>query len=144
MKKVIALRGTASKGKSQTISKAYRQLLEKYPDAKVENLAPSWGIDIKVTLTVGATKIGIESRGDPSNRLPESLVEFVGIGCKIIICATRTSGGTVNAVDDLKTTHGYEIIWLEQKDAGYSESEREAANRKMAKRIVAEVEKSMT
>ena len=117
--------------------------MEKDPNAKVEDLAPSWGIEVKVTLTINATKIGIESRGDPSNRLPESLLEFVAIGCNIIICATRTSGGTVDAVDDLKTAQGHEIIWFEQKDAGDSESAREAANRKMAKQIVSEVEKSL-
>src|SRR5438270_370149 len=92
MKKVIALRGISSKGKSQTIRQAYDLLVAKYPQARVEHLAKSWGIDIKVVLTINGVKIGIESRGDPSNRLPESLTEFAEMGCEVIICATRTRG----------------------------------------------------
>ena len=143
MKKVLALRGTASKGKSQTIRKAYDLLRTKYPEAIVEDLAPSWGIDIKVVLTINGVKIGIESRGDPSNRLPESLIEFAGMSCEVIICATRTSGGTVTAVENLKTTHNYELVPFEQADAGNSKSDQDAANRKMAKQIAAETEKAL-
>jgi hypothetical protein len=146
MKEVIALRGTTNKGKGQTVKKVPGLLLAKYPGAKVENLIPqSRSLDIKVLVTINGVKVGIESQGDPRpGRLPESLTDFVKLGCEIIICATRTSRGTVIAVEKLKTDSGYNIVWLGQNDAGPSESDREAANQKMAQRIVSEVGKSLS
>jgi len=144
MKKVIALRGVGSKGKSTTIRKAYDLLTAKYPNASVEHAPGRWGIDVKVVVTIGEVKIGIESRGDPGPALPGSLDEYVEINCEIIVCTTRSRsyGGTVIAVKNLKA-HGYEVVWFEQKDAGDSQSAQEAANQDMAERIVSEVEKSL-
>jgi hypothetical protein len=146
MKEVIALRGTKNKGKSQIVKKVPDLLLAKYRGAKVENLIPqSRSLDIKVLITINEVKIGIESQGDPRpGRLPESITEFVKLGCDIIICATRTSGGTQTAVKNLKAHFGYDIVWLDQNDAGTSTSGQEAANQQMATRIVSEVEKSLS
>jgi hypothetical protein len=142
MKKVIALRGVGGKGKSTTIGKAYELLTGKYPNASVERAPGRWGIDVKVVVTIGEVKIGIESRGDPGPALPESLDEYVEINCEIIVCATRSYGDTVIAVQNLKA-HGYGVVWFEQEDAGDSESVQEAANHQTAGRIVSEVEKSL-
>ena len=145
MKEVIALRGPKNRGKSQTVKKIPDLLLAKYPGAEIENLIPqSRSLDIKVLVTINQVRIGIESQGDPRpGRLPESLTEFVNLGCEIIICATRTRGGTETAVKSLEAHSGYDIVWLDQNDAGTSSSSQEAANRKMAERIVSEVEKSL-
>src|SRR5688572_25137658 len=128
MKKVVALSGTGTKGKSQTIRKA-AELLSNFAGAKVEDQSRSRGADIKVVITINGIKIGVESQGDPRpGRLPESLAEFVEINCEIIVCATRSYGGTVNAVRNLEAAHGYEVVWFQQKDAGESKSKQEAAN----------------
>jgi len=142
MKEVIALRGVAGKGKSTTIRKVYNLLLGKYPNAAVEPAPGRRGIDVKVVITIGEVKIGIESRGDPGRALPESLDEFVEISCEIIVCTTRSYGDTVIAVENVKR-NGYEVVWFEQEDAGDSESVQEVANQQMAERIVSEVEKSL-
>lgn len=134
-KKVIALYGVADVGKSTTIKLAYDLLKAKYKMATVDELFV--GADIKIVLTIDGTKIGIESQGDPSGRLKESLSLFVKMGCQVIICATRSRGQTVQAVEKLASA--YEILWLEQVIKKTS-AEQQHNNSIMAGKIVKEVE----
>jgi len=131
MKQVIALSGPASTGKSHTIRRVYDLLLAKYPRAIVENRATwSWGIDLKILVTIDDVIIGFESRGDPNNRLLESLPEFAAVPCNVIVCATRTSGSTYDAVRALE---GYEVVPFEQR--WIPEDEHTSSNSKMAEKI---------
>jgi hypothetical protein len=134
MKKVIALRGRSNVGKSSTIKQAYELLLAKYPRAEKEH--EIFRVDIRVVLTINGVKVGIESQGDPGSRLVESLRLFVKLGCKIIVCATRTKGKTVDAVNKLEPN--YEIFWIEQ--IATKSADRKSSNLGTAKRIVKEVE----
>ncbi len=134
-KKVIAIYGVADVGKSTSIKLAYDLLKSKYKEATVDELFV--GADIKVVLTVNGTKIGIESQGDPGGRLKDSLSLFVKMGCHIIICATRSRGQTVQAVEALASA--YEILWLEQV-AKKTTAEQQNSNMLMARKIVKEVE----
>ena len=135
-KKVFALRGIANVGKSDTVKKAYNLLTSKYKNATKEH--EKLGVDIRSVLTINGAKIGIESQGDPNGRLEKSLSLFIEVGCKVIICATRTRGQTVNAVNKLKQS--YELVWLQQDDKSDA-PEQEANNLAMAKKIVEEAEK---
>jgi len=110
LKNVIALRGKSRMGKSQTIRTVVEMLSEKHPDTSVEHNHTT-KVDVRVVLTISGLKIGIESQGDP-NRLKESLDFFVKIGCDVIVCATRTSGATVNAVSALQ---GFDVHWVQQQ-----------------------------
>ena len=136
-KKVFALRGIANVGKSDTVKKAYNLLTSKYQNATTEHERLR-KVDIRSVLTINGAKIGIESQGDPNGRLEESLLLFIEVGCKVIICATRTRGQTVNAVNKLKQS--YELVWLQQDDKSDA-PEQEASNLAMAKKIVEEAEK---
>jgi hypothetical protein len=138
VKKVIALKGIGNVGKSQTIKKVYGLLIEKYPSAKIEE--KFIGADITVVLTINGKKIGIESQGDPNSRLATSLGYFVSVNCQIIVCATRTYGQTVDAVN--KLNGDYEILWVDQTVAG-KHSDMNNSNYRVAKKIVEEVEKAM-
>ena len=134
MKKVIALWGCSNVGKSSTIKQVCELLLARYPKAEKEY--GIFRVDIRVVLTINGVKVGIESQGDPSSRLPESLSLFVKLGCKVIVCATRTKGQTVDAVNKLKPN--YETVWMEQiatKSANWKSN-----NLEIAKWIVKEVE----
>lgn len=66
--------------------------------------------DITATIDVNGTLIGIESQGDPNSRMFKTLPELVVRGCKIIVCACRTSGATKERVSSLKK-EGFDIIW---------------------------------
>jgi hypothetical protein len=138
--KVIALWGRLNLGKSETIRKVYELLISKYKDAKTnEYPKPILNrVDIRVVLTINGIKIGIESQGDPG-RLPESLSLFVEVSCNIIICATRTRGHSVDAVNALEQNN-YDIIWLE-KEKDKPAPEWEQINLMMANKLVSEAEK---
>jgi len=110
-KTIIANWGQADKGKSATIKLIAEKIIKNYPNAILSPLNIEYSSDIKVIITLGNIKIGIESQGDPNSRLFSSLKEFSQVNCDLIICSTRTTGATVNAVNALSKTDSYEIIW---------------------------------
>ena len=81
-------------------------LSDKYPNGSSEHNHTTKA-DMRVVLTINDVKIGVESQEDPK----ESLDLFVRIGCDVIICATRTRGAAVDAVNALQ---GFDVQWLEQ------------------------------
>jgi len=139
MRKIFGLYGAANVGKSQTIKEVYNLLSSEYKTAKIKHQILE--SDIIVVLTIDGITIGIESQGDPNSRLAESLSLFVKMECNIIICATRTRGQTVDAVNKLVKNHEYEVLWLKQ-DVKSDGSEYES-NKAMARRIVDEIEKTI-
>jgi hypothetical protein len=135
MKTIIALQGVANQGKSTSIKMAYALLKAAYPSAKIDERFI--GADITVVITINGVKVGIESQGDPNSRLFESLGHFVKVGCKAIICATRSRGKTVEAVNALAGK--YKIDW-HPKSSASSVQKEEAANRAVARQIVSAVQ----
>ena len=138
MKKAIALKGVARIGKSQTIRTVDELLRVKYPDAIIEHEYRT-KVELRVVLSINGVKIGIETTGENIKRINESFDLFVNLGCEVIICATRTSGKTVMAVNALP---GYDVVWLEQQ-AQSNPIERVLGNLAMARQIVEETEKSI-
>jgi len=137
-KKIIALKGAPRVGKSETVKKAYALLKAKYPNAKIE-FEKILTTDITVILKIKNVKIGIESQGDPNGHLVTgSLTRFVKESCQVIICATRTRGQTVEAVEEVQQKHQYDVVWLKQ--VRLEESARAANNREIANRIIKETE----
>lgn len=113
MKSLFALRGKSNIGKSQTIRTVVELLTAKHPDAAIEHKLTTKA-NVRVVLTLNNVKIGIESDGRPNGRLvKESLDLFVSVGCDVIVCATRTSGATADAVNTLQ---GFDVHWLEQQE----------------------------
>ena len=140
MKKiVIALRGRGNLGKSSSIKEAYNLLKQGFLINSITH--EILGADIRAVLTIGNIKIGIESQGDPSSRLPASLKLFRELGCKIIICATRTKGATVDAVEALKHA-AYEVTFLD-KVGEQDDSKHITANLTTANLIVSHVQNAL-
>jgi hypothetical protein len=106
-KRVFALYGTANVGKSATLKKVFALLTDAYPGASVQTI--NTGIDITVIIEINGVLVGIETQGDPNGRLGESLELFKKAKCGIIICATRTTGGTVTAVENLQPE--FKVVW---------------------------------
>ncbi len=114
-KYAFALYGKANVGKSNTLKKLFVLLTEAYPNAPVEYIHGSQInitviIDITVIIEIDGIRVGIESQGDPSSRLPESIERFKKDKCSIIICATRTRGGTVTTVEKLQPE--FTLDWI--------------------------------
>ncbi len=95
------------------------------------------GVDLTVVMTIDDLKVGMESQGDPNSRLFNSLDHFVKIGCKVIVCATRSRGATVEAVNSLAGE--FLVKWFPKVSIS-SALEHVAANRSHAKQIVAAVQ----
>lgn len=107
-KTLFALWGNAGQGKSTAIKAISEEIQKQYPQAIVQIFSDR--VDIKLIIKIRKIKIGIESQGDPGSRLPKSLDFFRKENCDIIICATRTSGGTVKAVENMADK--YDVIWI--------------------------------
>ncbi|HKY28772.1 MAG TPA: hypothetical protein VJM12_12605 [Pyrinomonadaceae bacterium] len=133
MRIVFALRGKSKLGKSPTIRTVVEMLTEKCPDASIEHNHTTKR-DVRLVLTINNLKIGVESQGGPN--LKESLDLFVRIGCDVIICATKTSGATVDAVNALQ---GFDVHWLEQREQS-KPHEQVLRSLIMAREIVERVE----
>jgi hypothetical protein len=132
---LIAIRGVANQGKSTSIKLAYELIKNAYPRANFEEI--NIGVDITVVVTINGVKVGIESQGDPKSRLFESLRRFVKIDCKVIICATRSRGATVDAVS--KLAGKYNINWINKFGASTSRAQG-ASNQSVAQQILAAVQ----
>ena len=131
MKKVFALRGRRKIGKSQTIRTVDELLRLKYPSVSIEHEYRTKA-ELRVVLCVNGVKIGIESTGEKIERIKASFDLFVSLGCDIIICASRTTGRTVDAVNALPQ---YEVVWLEQQVESVP-FEQVLSNLAMARHIV--------
>ena len=118
-KVIIALHGIANCGKSSVIKEIDKIIQQTYSIAVNEHAGQKFqdsndtGDIFKIYELIHNKKklqIGIESQGDPNSRIFKSLPIFKKINCDIIICATRSSGKTCDAVVDT----GYEIFWVQQ------------------------------
>jgi hypothetical protein len=138
LSKAIALRGKGRIGKSQTIRTVDELLRNRYSSAIVEHEYRT-RVELRAVLNINGVKIGIESTGENIKRINESFDLFLRLGCEVIICATRTTGNTVTAVNSLP---GYEVVWFEQQ-AQSDPIERVFGNLAMARRIVEETEKAI-
>ncbi|SFW78457.1 hypothetical protein [Chitinophaga sancti] len=108
-KTLIAINGTASTGKSSSIKAIVNNIHTYFPQATIEFIISDG--DINVLVKIGEVIIGIESQGDPNSRLQKSLADFAELNCDIIICASRTSGMTVDWIDSMFSKCNYDIIW---------------------------------
>lgn len=111
MKTIIALRGAGNRGKSTTLGLLIKMIKAEYPLAVIDETL--FKIDATVILTINKIKVGIETQGDPNSRLGASLKRFVESKCKVIICASRSYGGTVTLVQAAAST-GYHLKWVDK------------------------------
>jgi len=108
MRIIIANIGTENKGKSTSIKEVFYLLSKRYPH-NVTKLIDNG--DIEATIEVKGKLVGIESQGDPNSRIFETLPELVNMGCEIIVCACRTSGGTKDLVEETCRDNNYTLIY---------------------------------
>lgn len=111
-KTILAVRHSGSKGKTSTLRAVATHLLQIYPNHKIlHGSIPATG-DFRLVVSINRQVIAVESKGDPHTQLFERLDEIVAkFTPDVIFCTARTKGDTIQAVETIETTHGYEAIW---------------------------------
>ena len=107
MKTIICLSGTSEIGKTSSIRAIWKRL-------NIENQPPlhQSADDICAVVPFCNQTIGIASQGDPCSEQEKWLEELVTLGCEIIVCASRTKGSTVSAVETAAKKGKYVTIWF--------------------------------
>jgi hypothetical protein len=131
MKTLLALRGAGSRGKSASLCMLIKMIRAAYPDASFDE--KRFKVDVTLVVTINGRKIGIETQGDPNSRLTKSLKHFIEIQCKVIACACRSFGQTVEAVTAAEAS-GYRVEWFEKAKIGNAQ-DQDVANRAVAREL---------
>ena len=142
MKRIIVLEGSAECGKSSTIKRVYRSLVDSFfyrrdVDAKVHGRLGRKETHAIIELDTG--KIGIESMGDRPGMLKEKLAELVSQGCDIIICAARNT----TSFKDVVKRVGYEAMWVTKCGAGDDVDAQGSSDTVAANDIVSRVHEAL-
>ena len=141
-KTIIALRGHKGCGKTDSIKKFCVLLKREYPEVDFGSIDFDKLEDIPPTAVIAqGVKIGIISGGDYPIDVSRILKELHGDGCEIIVCATRSKGGTVEVVEDYGPE--FKIIWIEKDGAGDNSVDPEKINENTAKEILRNVREAI-
>ena len=143
-KKIFALQGIASCGKSSTIKMIFFLLMQTYHKTmKIKSFSINTisHDDITVQIEINGLLIGIESEGDPNSQLEQNLNEFDKANCDIIFCPVRTSGMTEKWVNSHSPK--YEIIFhnqiiIEEKSSRSWKMSQFKSNLEIAEQLIKE------
>ena len=134
-KLVIANRGAGYIGKSSSVRAVYQLLKDKGHKLLVEE----WqGEDIKAIFEVDGVKVGVESQGDPSSQMGETMEKYVEAGCDIIVTVCRTKSDTYHKVTDyLGEENGYDVLWAAHYvyQAPFADESRTLLNDRYAQQV---------
>ena len=111
-KYIICDYARANWGKTETLLEVI-SLLKGKPQNTLINEKPNTGKDKWCHFEMKGKPVVISTLGDPNSAQPVWLEDAAKAGAKIIVTASRTSGSTVNAVYDIATRYGYEVIWFQ-------------------------------
>lgn len=100
MAKVIALYGAANTGKTTTLNKLIVWLGGRI-DTRIDN---------HELLEVFNHKVFIATNGDFGSAVEENFRQFEEMGADVLVLASRTRGGTVEAIQNHTTQE--EIVWV--------------------------------
>lgn len=138
MKKLIAVWGVANRGKSTTIRMACKKIVCELGGRVVKERILNGNGDKAVVIAVNGQKLGMLTQSEMTCRdFFKHLERFEKCGCQLIVCATRTKGGTVCAAEIFSTLYKYE-----EKDGGIemcdmpSDEQRQARNQSKVKEIL--------
>jgi hypothetical protein len=93
---------------------------------------------------VNGDKVGVASPGDDEKHVEDHVKPLIDAGCRVIVCATRTHGSSVAALNRLAKTakpefdiDGYKIDPIPKtKTTTADEAEQDADNQRFAAKII--------
>ena len=121
MKTIIAVKESAEKGKTHAVKEAARRFpfqSVEYFDYNGNNIPQNEKGEIicRGTINVNGNEktIGFSSEGDYRSVVDNALKVIIcgeTIEVDVIVTASRTRGGSVDAINDFAAKHGYDVIW---------------------------------
>ncbi len=112
-KYIICDYAKANWGKTETLLEVIF-LLKESPQNTLFFEKPNTGKDKWCHFEINGKSVVISTLGDPYSDQPLWLEDAAEKAkAEIIVTASRTSGATVNAVYDIATRYGYEVIWFQ-------------------------------
>lgn len=106
-KTIIGLKGTANVGKSMTLSSLGRQLRNARGITSVDvTRGDYWAV-----FDYQGKKVGIQTYGDHVSHVRSGVTGFLNERCDIIVIASKTTGATLNHVNQVATTNDYRVFW---------------------------------
>lgn len=106
---IIVLQGLNNCGKTSTINILYRNILREFEKVEIVR-SPRIGKEINAILDINGVLLGIVSEGDIARNIAYYLSDFLANNCKVVICATRSRGKTVDAVKSCATNSGVVLV----------------------------------
>ena len=109
---ILGIWNRGGRGKSSTLREFADIVLINYPACKIlyEHRYFNYKTDFILLIQIDNKIIGIASKGDPGTGLKEKLDMLIKeYKSNIVLCTTRSSGETVDAVISFKGTH--QVIW---------------------------------
>jgi len=124
MSTIIGIWNASGKGKSSTILSLANFLMKAYPAHKVifcSKDETALTIDFRLILEINGKIYALESMGDPNSALESRLDDIMATyKPDVLICATRTRGNTVLAVQNIKTKYSSDLIWSSTYQTSHS------------------------
>ncbi|MDR3012869.1 MAG: hypothetical protein LBU70_06630 [Chitinispirillales bacterium] len=107
---VVALKGISKIGKTETLKKLIKILLE-LPSGNILYQSSDKYKDAILIIKIKGLIIGVITQGDPGTELDKKLYEMKSFNCSLIFCASRTRGDTISVVKDFSIKHNFGLIW---------------------------------
>lgn len=141
-KTMFALQGRGSSGKSTTIAYVLDELEKYASNSDVKRGKQRHGGPPEVwwaVLTINGVLVGIASPGDDDKVIRKRVQQLIDAGCVLIVCATRKSGKSVTALQQLAASSfpPYKIEPIPKKWASLRDAEK--CNRRQCGGIVSKV-----
>lgn len=121
MKYIICDRNIHDRGKSTALLKLTDMVKAKYGSSVRSNFIEGTAIDYYSKVTIDGVKVAIITMGDPNKVYFDVVTDAADVyKADVIICASRTSGYTVEHIDNMRKLYGYRVVWLSNPNTGYA------------------------
>ena len=140
-KKIICLQGKCDSGKTSTMKRLAKTLLQTYKGNSKEDVEYLWdisGSDFVMTIKdVNGNKVGINSRGDDWKFIKHWLEILAENKCDIIFCTCHSYGRTEEIIREFANLYNYKPAFI-SKDREDVESKHKTAEENAVKNLIEE------
>lgn len=139
IKEMLIVRGLGNCGKSTSIKLAYQLVLQralkKNAPAPIQaNYLYSTIKEVAVHLPLRRS-FGIATRGDGAAQVSQGLRYFNRHNCEVIVCATRTRGGSLKQAQQFAALNGFAVSTMQKTKIPGTQNAHALANFQFAKQI---------